>query len=229
MHTQAEHGEMFDISSLEDNNMVKFFKAAQSGDTATVKAYLDLGVPVDLTDEDGWSPVHHAIAHGQVEVIRLLMDRGICMSPVKSRIPPSSDYAGVHNSRKCDIFDAARSGDTAKLKEYLELGVSVDVTDEDGRTPLHCAAGEGQVGAVKLLIEKGCCFDLVDKNGWTPSIYATMQGQDKVAKLLKLAQLVRDPTGSTLLRAAPADGQLDVILVSTSMQFLQLLIMVCSD
>ena len=199
------------ISSLKDDSQVQFFKAAQSGDTAAVTECLDLGVPVDLTDEDGWSPVHHAIAHGQVEVIRLLMDRGCCMSPVKSRIPPSSDYAGVHNSRKCDIFDAARSGDTAKVKEYLKLGVSVDVTDEDGRTPLHCAAGEGQVDAVKLLIDKGCCIDPVDNNGWTPSIFATMQGQDEVERLLKLAKLVHDSTGWTPLHAAVADGQLEFI------------------
>ena len=187
------------------------FDAARSGNIAIVKGFLDLGIPADLTDEDGWSPVHHAIAHGQVEVIRLLMDRGCRMSSVKSRIPPSSDYAGVHNSRKCDIFDAARSGDTAKLKEYLELGVSVDVTDEDGCTPLHCAAGEGQFDAVKLLIEKGCCIDAVDHNGWTPTMYATMQGQDEVELLLNLAKSVCDSTGCTLLHAAAADGQLEVI------------------
>ena len=208
VHNTHKH----DISSLEDNNvLLKYVKVAQSGDTTAVTECLDLGVPVDLTDEDGWSPVHHAVAHGQVEVIRLLMDRGCRMVPVKSRIPPSSDYAGVHNSRKCDIFDAARSGDTAKLKEYLELGVPVDTTDEDGRTPLHCAAGEGQVDAVKLLIDKGCCIDPVDHNGWTPSMYATMQGQDKVERLLKLAKLVRDSRGSTLLHEAAADGQLEFI------------------
>ena len=200
-----------DISNIDNDSSEKFFKAAQSGDTTAVTECLDLGVPVDLTDEDGWSPVHHAIAHGQVEVVRLLMDRGWRMSPVKSRIPPSSDYAGVHNSRKCDIFDAARSGDTTKLKEYLELGVSVDTTDEDGCTPLHCAAGEGQVDAVKLLIDKGCCIDPVDNNGWTPYMYATMQGQDEVERLLKLAKLVRDSTGCTLLHAAAAKGQLEVI------------------
>ena len=211
---------------LGQEEVVAIFKAAQSGDTAAVRECLDLGVPVDLTDEDGWSPVHHAIAHGQVEVIRLLMDRGCRMVPVKNSNLSANEDILKDGDTGGDIFDAARSGDTAKLKEYLELGVSVDVTDEDGRTPLHCAAGEGQVGAVKLLIEKGCCFDLVDKNGWTPSIYATMQGQDEVEVLLKLAQLVRDPTGSTLLRAAAADGQLEVIEMLLSVGGRKLMTMV---
>ena len=215
-----------DISNIDNDSSEKFFKAVQSGDTTAVTECLDLGVPVNLTDEDGWSPVHHAIAHGQVEVIRLLMDRGCRMSPVKSRIPPSSDYAGVHNSMKCDIFDAARSGDTAKLKEYLELGVSVDTTDEDGRTPLHCAAGEGQVDAVKLLIDKGCCIDPVDHNGWTPSMYATMQGQDEVEMLLNLAKYVHKSTGCTLLHAAAARGQLKLIEMLLSVGKKKLLTMV---
>ena len=215
-----------EISKMENNFGENIFKAAQSGDIASVKAYLDLGVPVDLTDEDGWSPIHHAIAHGQVEVIRLLMDRGCRMVPVKSRILPSLDHAGVHNSRKCDIFDAARSGDTAKLKECVELGVSVDVTDEDGRTPLHCAAGEGQVDTVKLLINKGCCIDPEDHNGLTPSMYATMQGKDEVELLLNLAESVLNSTGRTPLHAAAADGQLEVIEMLLSVGGRKLMTMV---
>ena len=205
------------------------FDAARSGNIATVKVYLDVGVPVDLTDEDGWSPVHHAIAHGQVEVVRLLMDRGCCMSPVKSRIPPSADYAGVHNSRKCGIFDAARSGDTAELKEYLELGVSVDATDEDGRTPLHCAAGEGQLDAVKLLINKGCCIDPADNDGWTPSMYAGKQVQYGVVLLLYYAKCVRDSTGWTPLHVAARNGQLELIEILLSVGGRKLMTMVAGE
>ena len=50
--------------------------AVQSGDIASVKMFLDEGVPVDLTDEEGWSLLHHAAAHGQVEVINLLREKG---------------------------------------------------------------------------------------------------------------------------------------------------------
>ena len=173
------------------------FEAAQCGDSATVKGYLDLGVQVDITDEDGWSPVHHAIAHGQVEVIRLLMDRGCLMNPVKNRkqatirgdlhkTTEGGKYSTYTEKRLYeDVFEAARCGVTATIQSYLKSGGPVDLTDEDGRTLLHCAAGEGQIKVVELLIKRGCCIDPVDKNGWTPSIYATACGHVQTAQLLK--------------------------------------------
>ena len=174
------------------------FEAAQCGDTDTVKGYLDLGVPVNVTDEDGWSPVHHAIAHCRVEVIRLLMDRGCLMNPVKNRkqaIKSSDLHITTEGGSKYstygakqlyeDIFEAARCGDTATIQSYLNSGGPVDITDEDGRTFLHCAAGEGQIKVVELLIKGGCCVNPVDKNGWTPSIYATACGHVQTVQLLK--------------------------------------------
>ena len=174
------------------------FDAAQCGNTATVKGYLDLGVPVDVTDEDGWSPVHHAIAHRQVEAIRLLMDRGCLMNPVENRkqATKSSDLhitteGGGKYSTYTEkwhyhyVFEAARCGDTATIKSYLNSGGPVDLTNEDGCTLLHCAAGEGQIKVVELLIKRGCCIDPVDKNRWTPSIYSTACGHVQTVQLMK--------------------------------------------
>ena len=175
------------------------FEAAQCGDTATMKGCLDLGVPVDVTDEDGWSPVHHAIAHRQVAAIRLLMDRGCLMNPVKNRkqatkgsdlhiTTESGSKYSTYTEKQLygDIFKAARCGDTATIQSYLNSGGPVDLTDEDGRTLLHCAAGEGQIKVVELLIKRGCRIDPADKNGWTPSIYATACGHvQTVVQLIK--------------------------------------------
>ena len=175
------------------------FEAAQCGDTATVKGYLDLGVPVDVTDEDGLSPVHHAIAHRQVEVIRLLMDRGCLMNSVKYR-KQATKSSDVHKTREGVsqystynerqlyydyVLEAARCGDTATIQSYLNSGGPVGLTDEDGRTLLHCAAGEGQIKVVELLIKRGCRIDPVDKNGWTPLDYATACGHVQTVQLLR--------------------------------------------
>ena len=180
------------------------FEAAQCGDTATVKGYLDLGIPVDITDKDGWSPVHHAIAHHQVEVIRLLMDRGCLMNPVKNKKQATknnnlhnikeggSKYSPYTEKRLYDyVFEAARCGDTATIQSYLNSGGPVDLTGKDGCTLLHCAAGEGQINVVELLIKRGCRIDPVDKNGWTPSIYATACGHVQTVQLLE--QLLNKP------------------------------------
>ena len=211
--TQLHNSEEVNSSELLEHPAELFvrvvFKAAQSGNTVAIRECLDLGVPVDLTDNDGWSLVHHAIAHRQVEVIRLLMNRGCFMSPVKHGTQLLDDSSSV--TKEEDIFDAARSGDTTRLKEYLDLGVPVDIADEDGRTPLHCAAGEGRVDAVKLLVISGCCVDPVDNNGWTPSMYAALQGEIEVHRLLNVVKSVFfDSTGWTPLHEAAANGELEM-------------------
>ena len=204
-----------DTTQLEGD----IFEAAQCGDTATVKGYLDLGVPVDVTDEDGWSPVHHAIAHRQVEAIRLLMDRGCLMNPVKNRkqTTKSSDLhitteGGSKYTEKQlydDVFEAARCGDTATIQSYLNSGGPVDLTDEDGRTLLHCAAGEGQIKVVELLIKRGCCIDQVDKNECTPLDYATACGHVQTVQLLE--QQSRESLGMSALHVAAASGEIHLI------------------
>ena len=212
------------------------FEAAQCGDTATMKEYLDLGVPVDVTGEDGWSPVHHAIAHHQVEVIRLLMDRGCLMNPVKNRkqATKSSDLHittedgskySTYDTKQLydDVFEAARCGDTATIQTYLNSGGPVDLTDEDGRTLLHHAAGEGQIKVVELLLKRGCCIDPVDNIGWTPSICATACGHVQTVQLLK--QQLNEPReeqyfinsvdsrGRSVLHFAAASGDIHRVVM----------------
>ena len=140
----------------QEGEVLTILKAVQSGDTAAVTECLDLGVPVDLTDEDGWSPVHHAIAHGQVEVIRLLMDRGCRIDPVKNTSLSANGEILKDGDSGGDIFDAARSGNIATVKGFLDLGVPVDLTDEDGWSPVHRAIAHGQVEVIRLLMDKGC-------------------------------------------------------------------------
>ena len=212
-----------DTTQLEGD----IFEAAQCGDTATVKGYLDLGVPVDVTDEDGWSPVHHAISHRQVEVIRLLMNKGCLMNPVKNR-KQATKSSDVHittegGSKYSDdkkqlynyVFEAARCGDTATIQSYLNSGGPVDLTDEDCHTLLHCAAGEGQIKVVELLIKRGCRIDPVDKNGCAPLDYATACGHVQTVQLLKQQlnepleeQYFIDSRGRSVLHVAAASGDI---------------------
>ncbi|SCK50473.1 hypothetical protein H181DRAFT_04576 [Streptomyces sp. WMMB 714] len=54
----------------------KIFQLARQGDTDTIAAYVDAGVPADLTNDKGDSLVMLAAYHGHAQAVRVLLDRG---------------------------------------------------------------------------------------------------------------------------------------------------------
>lgn len=51
--------------------------------------------------------------------------------------------------------DAEAAGDLDIVKKHLAVGADVDLRDEDGWTPLHCAAWKGHTEEVNSLIARG--------------------------------------------------------------------------
>ncbi len=54
----------------------RLFDMARSGDAASLAAYLDAGVPVDLRNQSGDSLLMLAAYHGNVEAVTALAERG---------------------------------------------------------------------------------------------------------------------------------------------------------
>ena len=54
------------------------------------------------------------------------------------------------------------------MKLLVEKGAELDSKDNDGQTPLSCAADSGHEAVVKLLVEKGAELDSKDNDGRTP-------------------------------------------------------------
>jgi ankyrin repeat protein len=54
----------------------KIFDLARQGETDTLAAYVDAGVPANLTNDRGDSLVMLAAYHGHAEAVRALLDRG---------------------------------------------------------------------------------------------------------------------------------------------------------
>ncbi|KAH6848092.1 ankyrin repeat protein [Chaetomium sp. MPI-CAGE-AT-0009] len=50
--------------------------AAGEGRTETVRYLLEMGVPVGLPDENGWTPLHSAVNGNHVETVRELLRAG---------------------------------------------------------------------------------------------------------------------------------------------------------
>ena len=59
----------------------------------------------------------------------------------------------VRFAKASKIHEAARKGDLATVKKLVEHGVSINVTDKDGQTPLQIAAAKGYMEIVRFLTE----------------------------------------------------------------------------
>ncbi|RFU84184.1 ankyrin repeat domain-containing protein [Streptomyces triticagri] len=63
----------------------KIFDLARQGETEALSAYLDAGVPVNLTNDRGDSLVMLAAYHGQPGAVRALLQRGADANRVNDR------------------------------------------------------------------------------------------------------------------------------------------------
>lgn len=82
------------------------------------------------------------------------------------------------------LFKAAESGNVADIRKALAQGVSVNVTDPSGWTPLLVAAGEGKLAAVQALVKAGANVNAASKKGETALMAAVLSGNVAVVKYL---------------------------------------------
>ena len=95
-----------------------------------------------MVDEEGWSILHQAAFHGQVEVIKLLHSRGCSVDPV--------DRQG-----RTPLHHAAASGECGSIGVLLELGSDVNSVDNEGKTPLTWSMMYKRYAAIVELLKYG--------------------------------------------------------------------------
>ncbi len=136
--------------------------AINDGDLARVEALLDAGADPNLVFHDR-TPLMFSIYGEQVEIFRLLVERGADVEKTSETVGPL-------------ITLAAESGSLELLSLLLEAGANIDATQKDGQTPLMLAVRSSHPDAVEFLLETGAAPDLQEENGWTALMFAAMQG-----------------------------------------------------
>ncbi|CAL9631406.1 hypothetical protein SUDANB145_06088 [Streptomyces sp. enrichment culture] len=87
----------------------KIFDLARQGQTEPLAAYVDAGVPADLTNDRGDSLVMLAAYHGHAGTVRALLERG-------------AEADRVNDRGQTPLAGAAFKGETEVVKALLEAG-----------------------------------------------------------------------------------------------------------
>lgn len=111
-----------------------------------------------------------ATTFGMTEIVHNLMERGADADEVQ-RAPA--------------LYNAAFSGFTGVIRELLDFGASIDLTDVDLFTPLFAASQNGHLDAVNLLLERGADPSIsTNESGFSPLHISCMCNHIEVAKVL---------------------------------------------
>jgi len=111
----------------------------------------------------------------------------------------------------------AANGRHLALQLLLDKGAQVDPRDEQGNTPLNCAALEGHEATVRMLLKRGADHSIRNKMGNTSVMSATLKGSEKVIKLLLDGGAdveTRDKDQNTILMSAVMDKFYKVVKLS---------------
>ena len=166
-------------------------QAADAGDLAKVKAFIQQGIDVN-TKVHGCTPLHCAARYGHKEVAQLLIAKGadINAKDTRGRTPIDlamnqgrKEIAKLLLSKSADVslHTAAYIGDLQRVQKFIDGGANVDANDQTGQTALHYAAKAGQIAVAKLLIANGAD---VNAGEWTPIQEAAYHSREMIELLL---------------------------------------------
>jgi ankyrin repeat protein len=126
---------------------------------------------------------------------------------------PDSKMSNPHSRA---LFDAVKVGSYQPIHSLISQGISPNVRDEEGRTPLMIASERAYNNIACLLIDAGADVNAQGPLGTTPLIYAAAYGRYETVKLLleRGADVGATTTGmypSNAVFAASANCHEDVV------------------
>ncbi|KAI1438650.1 hypothetical protein GGR50DRAFT_372829 [Xylaria sp. CBS 124048] len=186
---------------------------------------------IDTIDHNNYTPLIHAIIHGHLACVQLLLKASSRLDPVSETDHIPLNLACEHGSIEIVelllqhgariLADAeglypqhlvARSGQTPRLLRLLkQYGADLDQIDKlYGWTPLVHAASEGNVPCLQELLSAGVNPNILDEKELPAMYYAAWEGHLTCMQLLTPFQkgkvespLIKQASGSLL---APIDG-----------------------
>nr|KAG5688469.1 hypothetical protein BaRGS_011907 [Batillaria attramentaria] len=209
-HMQDSAGEVEQLSTLIKNQHcadstdkkgnTALLIACKYGHLEAVKELIDLGANVWTENDKYWSSLHMAASNGDFDIVRFLLDSGLCAegtdwTPV--HVACSKGHGQlipvmVHEETDLEptdegttaLYMACVSRNEKAVRYLLRRGVTADVRDDGGWTPLHEACCSGEEEIMRMLLKKGASVDAVNQRGLTPFHVACEYDQIDILDLL---------------------------------------------
>jgi ankyrin repeat protein len=201
----AEHGYFADLSS---SSREAFLRACKDGPTEVVRAYLDLGIPVDSrVDISHETALIKAAEGGSIERLGLLLDRGAGIElvdssgdtalrtalnwshPEAARFLASRGASTIAENRwgECALEHAIDKDQDENARLLLELGADPSFASIAGlgRSPLRAAITKGNEAILAEMLERGANPNAtLDEQGATALHLAVRQQLHSIVEML---------------------------------------------
>jgi len=160
------------INKQDDFGRTVLMTAVQGNDTKLVKEYVTQEIDLNRRDLTGQSALSLAVSIGSNEIAAFLLDAGA----------ESLDCTGLESVQA--MLKAATYGATGTVLKLYNNGVSFEVTDDMGNTPIILAAEKGHLATVMTLLHKGALIGHRNNDGNSAFHMAEVSGKKLVLKCL---------------------------------------------
>ena len=159
---------------------------------------------VDMTDNYGWTALHHSAKSGRYKLIKFFIDKGtdillktkngenclhiaavyghlnLCKTLIKKH---DFDVNMTNNYGWTALHQSAKNGSYELIKIFIDKGTDILLPTKDGENCLHIAAANGRLKLCKTLTEKHD-FDvnMTNNYGWIALHHSAESGKYELIK-----------------------------------------------
>lgn len=213
-----------DVNTKNERGFTLLYYAVWDESKDAIELLIAKGADVDAKDRAGYTPLVYAIWQNDKDIVELLLSKGADVN-VEDNAGYTPYYWASMDATKAivelltakgaatisTIHLAARAGDFAKVKRFIEEGTDINVRDKGGETPLFSAVLADNDDVAKFLLDKGADVNAKNNIGRTPLHFAIRaRARTNMVELLvsKGADVnAKTEAGQTPLQAASTSGQ----------------------